>query len=371
MTPGLSTTPHLAAIANHFAVGGEVTAIEPWGEGHINDSYRLTFTHAVRSERFLLQRINPHVFADARVMMENVARVTLHIAAKLRTSGASDLKRRALTFVPTRDGATCWQDQRGSFWRMCPFIAGARVRLTVENRDDAEQFGRAFGEFHGLLADLAPPPLHETLPGFHDTPRRLAALQHAIAADAYGRASAAQPEIDLALRHQAVAGMLVELQRSAAVPHRVVHNDAKISNVLFDESTGAALCVIDLDTVMPGTILFDFGDMVRSSVCLTAEDEPDLSRVAVQLPLFEALARGHLSTAGAFLTATEREHIVTAANVITLEQGIRFLTDFLEGDHYYKTTRPRQNLDRCRTQLKLLESLERNEPEMTRIVQAL
>ena len=239
---------------------------------------------------------------------------------------------------------------------------------TSQTPAQAEQAGRAFGEFQSLLADLPAPRLHETIPDFHNTPLRYAALERAIAADACGRVAAAQPEIEFVGRRRALAPALLDLHRAGEIPERIVHNDAKITNVLLDAATGAGLCVVDLDTVMPGLSLYDFGDMVRTMTSPTAEDETDLSQVEVQLPLFEALARGYLAAAGCFLNAAERAQLVTAGKLITLEQGVRFLTDFLSGDTYYKTQRPDQNLDRCRTQLKLVASLERHEVALTRLV---
>ena len=218
--------------------------------------------------------------------------------------------------------------------------------------------------FQSLLADLPPPRLHETIPDFHNTPLRLEALEGAVQADACGRVATAGREIACALDNRALAGALLDAHKRGAIPERVVHNDAKLSNVLFDQSTGDTLCVVDLDTVMPGLTLYDFGDMVRSMTCTAAEDERDLRRVVVQMPLFTALARGYLEAAGPFLLPAERDHLVTAGKLITLEQGVRFLTDYLRGDTYYKTNCPGQNLDRCRAQFALLRSIEEVEHEM-------
>jgi Ser/Thr protein kinase RdoA (MazF antagonist) len=239
----------------------------------------------------------------------------------------------------------------------------------VETAPQAEQAGRAFGAFQHLLADLPVPPLHETIPDFHNTPLRFEALERAVQADPYNRAAMAKDEINVALSRRWMAGLLLDLHEAGGIPKRVVHNDAKINNVLFDEDTDTALCVVDLDTVMPGLAPHDFGDMVRSMTSLSPEDERDLSKVEVQMPLFEAIARGYLEEAGTLLTPAERAHLVSAGKLITLEQGVRFLTDFLNGDVYYKTQRPGQNLDRCRTQLELVKSIERHEPQMTRFIE--
>ena len=275
-----------------------------------------------------------------------------------------------LTLVPTHAGEPYHRDVDGSYWRLYPFIESTRVHEVVETAEQAREAGRAFGAFQRLLADLPGPRLHETIPDFHNTPLRFEALERAVQADACNRAAAAKAEIEFAARHRVLAGLLLDAHRRREIPERVVHNDAKISNVLFDQTTGEALCVTDLDTVMPGVALYDFGDMVRSMTCAAAEDETDLSKVEVRMPLFEALARGYLETAGAFLTPAERRQLVFAGKLITLEQGVRFLADFLNGDTYYKTQRPDHNLDRCRSQFKLLESIEQHEALMNRFVES-
>jgi aminoglycoside phosphotransferase (APT) family kinase protein len=357
------------AAASHFAVDGALVAAEPFGTGHIHDSYRLTWRGAKTTARFLLQRINEMVFPRPAEVMENIARVTAHMAQRLQRAGAADAGRRVPMLVRTRDGGTYYRDRAGACWRMFRFIEGTRVYEAVRTPAQAEQAGRAFGRFQSLLADFAGPRLHETIPGFHDTLSRFASLDHAVQADSCNRAGAARAEIEVANCYRPLASALLDLQRRSEIPERVVHNDAKISNVLFDQAIDEALCVVDFDTVMPGLSLFDFGDMVRSMTCRAAEDEVDLAKVAVELPLFEGLARGYLATAGAFLTPAERANLVVAGKVITLEQAVRFLTDFLAGDPYYKTHRPSHNLDRCRTQLKLVKSIEQRESRMSRLVE--
>jgi aminoglycoside phosphotransferase (APT) family kinase protein len=361
--------PTIAAVARSFAVDGELTACEPFAGGHINDSYRLTWRTERGSARYLLQRVNPAVFRDPVSLMENISRVTMHMRARLEARNEPDIDRRGLRFVLTRDGVFLYRDRSGACWRLCRFIEHARVYATVRSPKHAEQAGRAFGEFQHLLADLPSPRLHETIPDFHTTPLRFSALDHAIAADACGRVALAQTEIDSVLARRSLATVLLDLQQAGAIPERIVHNDAKLSNVLLDAATGQALCVVDLDTIMPGLSLYDFGDMVRTMTSPTAEDERDLSLVEVQPPLFAALAGGYLATAGPFLNPVERAHLVTAGQLITLEQAVRFLTDYLSGDTYYKTQRPGQNLDRCRTQLKLVDSLERQDAVLRRVAE--
>lgn len=347
---------------------------EPWGAflhahplagGHIHDTYRVAVDAGGERKDFLLQRINTHVFPRVTELMENVARVSAHMAACV--AGEPDAARRALRLVETRDGDIVHRDEDGNCWRMFAFIERAHTPESAETPEQALRMARAFGEFQRQLSTLPGPRLHETIPGFHDTPRRFAALQQAIAADVAGRAAEVKAEIDYALAREALAGLIVD----AHLPERVAHHDAKPNNVLMDDTTGEALCVIDLDTTMPGLAVYDFGDMVRAATSPTAEDERDLSRVEMRMELFEALARGYLSAAGEFLTGAEKEHLVTAGKVITFENGLRFLADYLAGDTYYKVHRAGQNLDRCRTQFKLVESIERQEEQMRRVVEAL
>jgi Ser/Thr protein kinase RdoA (MazF antagonist) len=255
----------------------------------------------------------------------------------------------------------------GNFWRAFHFIEGTRTVDVVESPAQAFQVAQAFGRFQKLLADLPAPRLHDTIPDFHHTPKRFAALEKAIAADAFNRSASAKAEIDFALRHQAICSALL----AAQLPERVTHNDTKLNNVLLDAATGEGLCVIDLDTVMPGLALYDFGDLVRSAANPAREDEHDLAKVEMEFPLFEALLRGYLSGAGNFLTTAEKSLLPIAGQVIAFELGLRFLTDFLEGDAYFKTHRAGQNLDRCRVQFKLVESMRRQEAAMTRLAASL
>ena len=353
--------PSRAAVG--FAVEGTLEGVAPYGSGHINDSYCAVFEQGTRRERYLLQRINTHVFQDPAALMENIERVTTHLAGK--GSGGPDGGKRMLTLVRSHDGRAWRMDPDGEFWRMYRFIEGARSYDVVESATQAYEAARAFGEFQRMLTDLPAPQLHETIPGFHNTPQRLEALKRAVEADVLGRAEAAKREIGFALERESVTRLLVE----AGLPERVTHNDTKINNVLLDERTGEGVCVIDLETVMPGLAPFDFGDMVRTMTCRAAEDERDLFLVRMEMGMFEALARGYLSMAGGFLTGAEKEKLAEAGRVITLEQGIRFLADYLEGDKYFKVHRAGQNLDRARAQFRLVESLEEQAVALVRVVE--
>jgi hypothetical protein len=349
--------------AQGFVVEGALESVAPYGSGHINDSYCAVFAQGAARERFLLQRINAHVFHNPSALMANIERVTTHLAGK--KSSSPDGSRRVLTLMRAHDGRAWQTDQEGRAWRMYRFIEGARSYDAVESAAQAYEAARAFGEFQRMLADLPAPRLHETIPDFHNTPKRLGALKRATDSDALERAEGAEREIEFAIERESVTRVLVE----AGLPERVTHNDSKINNVLLDEYTGKGICVIDLETVMPGLAPYDFGDMVRTMSCRAAEDERDLSLVRVEMEMFEAVARGYLSVAKDFLTDSEKWKLAEAARVITLEQGIRFLTDYLEGDKYFKVHRAEHNLDRARTQFHLVKSLEEHALAMERVIE--
>ncbi|MCX7885759.1 MAG: aminoglycoside phosphotransferase family protein [Verrucomicrobiae bacterium] len=353
----------LRYVTTRFAVEGEFCGAEEWGSGHINDTYRASYRTDGGIVHYIHQRINHHVFRNPEAMMQNIARVTSHLQEKLGPEGA----RHALRLVPTREGAAFCRDEEGNYWRTYNFIGGARSYDTIETPQQAYEAARAFGEFQGLLIDFPPPRLLETIPDFHHTPKRFAALERAIEQDAVNRAVRARAEIEFAVRHKGLANLLL----NANLPERVTHNDTKINNVLLDDLTCEAVCVIDLDTVMPGLALYDFGDMVRTATCRAPEDERDLAKVTVEPELFEAVARGYLTATRGFLTAAERNLLVASGKVITFEIGVRFLTDYLQGDVYFKVHRDGHNLDRCRSQFKLLQSIIDQEDRLCRMVERL
>jgi hypothetical protein len=335
--------------ARAFALPGE-PSLAPLGGGHINASWLVTAGGA----RFVLQRLNTHVFPRPALVMENVARVTAHVGATLAREGAPDAERRALRLVPTQGGEAWHVDAAGGWWRVYAYVEGTVTRDTPRDAGDAYQAALAFGRFQRLLGSYDGPPLHETIPGFHDTPRRVAALEVSAARDAAGRLTESRAELDTLLARRELAHAL------RGMPTRVVHNDAKLANVLLDARTGQGVCVIDLDTVMPGLSLYDFGDLARSCVSEAAEDETDLDRVVVRRDYLEALGAGFLDGTGNLLGADERGLLLTAARVITYEQAVRFLTDYLDGDRYYPVApgRPLHNLERARTQTRLLTALQ-------------
>jgi hypothetical protein len=361
----MSKTHNVSAIASRFQIDGEFAVATTYGSGHINDTHCISFHQAGMPVRYILQRINHSIFKNPIALMENIQRVTSHLAAKV--SGEPDRIRMALTLIPARDGRPWHVDADGSYWRTYQFIENAHTYDAVESTDQAFQAAKAFGRFQKLLVDLPPPRLRDTIKDFHHTQKRFMALEQAIASDVAGRAILAKPEIEFAFAHQSITNVLLD----ANLPERITHNDTKFNNVMLDDVTGDGICVIDLDTVMSGLALHDFGDMVRTATSPAKEDEQDLSKVTMQFSMFEALVRGYLASAGDFLTKAEKQHLVFSGKLMTFEQGIRFLTDYLQGDAYYKVSRSEHNLDRCRTQLKLFESIKHQEERMNRLMQSI
>jgi len=366
--PHVPTQRDATAVLARFAVAGSMLSLEPHTSGLINYSWVATFEAPGGRRRYVLQQINRHVFHHPDEVMENMVRVTSHVAARLAREGAPDAGRRVLSFVPTHEGVSHHVDAAGETWRLVPWVEGTRATERAATEAEARETARAFGRFLAHLRDLPAPPLHETILAFHDTPGRLVAFERAIAADRAARASECRREIEALLDRRALASALAEPAARDEIPVRPTHNDAKIANVLFDATTGEGLCVVDLDTVMPGLAPYDFGDLARSTVSDSDEDERDLTRVFVRVPVFEALARGFVEGAGEALSPAERALLVAGAEVIVYEQAIRFLGDHLDGDRYYRTLRPGHNLDRARTQIRLLESLETAGPELRRRV---
>ena len=355
----------IAEVASRFQMEGVFAGASPYGSGHINGTFRAAFLDSGVQKKYILQRINRNVFKNPGALMRNIQRVTAHLAAKV--SGLPGSDRHVLTLIPASDGQAFYIDPTGDWWRAYRFLENARTYDAAESPEQTYQAAFAFGHFQRMLVDLPSPRLEDTIPDFHHTPKRLAALERAIAADAVNRVAQAREEIDFVLARKELAGILLQ----AGLPERITHNDTKFNNVMLDDATGEGICVIDLDTVMPGLALYDFGDMVRTTTSPAQEDERDLARVTMRFPFFEGLLRGYLASAGGFLTTAETQHLVGAGKVITFEQAIRFLTDYLAGDVYYKVHRDGHNLDRCRTQLRLLESIERQEPAMEQLVLSL
>jgi hypothetical protein len=351
--------------ASAFALSGRALAAVPLLIGHIHDSFVVTCVGSDGPRRYLLQQLNQTAFSDPRPVQENIARVTSHLRASLEAEGAADLDRRVLSLVSAHAGGTWWTDAAGACWRGYRFIEGAASSERLASPQAARLAACAFGDFARRLADLPPALLSVTIAGFHDTPARLAALARAAETDACGRAHGASAAIDAVLARQAGASVLAEAQARGDLPLRVVHNDTKVNNLLLDRASGEPLCVVDLDTVMPGLPAHDFGDLVRSA----AGNGPEPGRAEVEPALLEALARGYLAGWAGRLSAREVASLGAGPQVITLELAARFLADHLEGDRYFKTRRPGENLERCRAQLTLLAQLEARADTLAELVE--
>ena len=349
------------ALAEYSHIG-RTESCELYGNGHIND----TFLVITPSGRYILQRINDTVFPRPDEIMENIAGVTEHIRAK-----ADDPARATLTVVKTNGGAPYFKDSIGSYWRMYDFVEGAVARDRAEGKEDFEACGEAFGRFQGLLSDFDATRLHEAIVNFHNTPVRYENLMKAVAADKAGRAEAVRSEIEFAMARRDFAATLAEAYENGELPLRVTHNDTKLNNILFDAESGAPVCVIDLDTVMGGFSVNDFGDSIRFGANTAAEDETDLSRVSLDLELFEAYARGFLRGCDGRLTDKELELLPIGAMMMTFECGMRFLTDHLDGDLYFRIHHEGHNLERARNQFALVADMEKKLDDMRAIIKNL
>jgi len=358
----------IRTVAEHFAMPGEFLGALPCGAGHINDTYEVRFSQGGVPVRYIVQRINHHVFKRPDLVMDNINRVTRHIAHKLQQTGLPEPDRRVLTLIPCRNGAIRHQDAAGNHWRGYVYVERATAHNHVDDPCLAMEAARAFGEFQNHLTDLPGGRLADTIPNFHHTRSRFDALMRAVAEDRVQRASTVRDAIDFCRAREAMVDVLLDLQAKSRLPERVTHNDTKINNVMMDDATGRGICIMDLDTVMPGLVLYDFGDLVRTTTISTAEDAPDASGVEMRMPMFEALVRGYLEGA-TFLTEAEIDHLAFSGRLITLEVALRFLTDYLEGDHYFKTKHAHHNLDRFRVQAALIESMERQDDAMQTVVE--
>lgn len=346
----------LRQAAGAFAFGRPTGEAERYGAGHINDTFAVWA--ADRSKRWILQRINTDTFTDPAGLMENVTGVTAYLRRQIIARGG-DPDRETLNVIPTLDGKPYYTDTEGGAWRAYLFVEGTVCLQKVENEQDFYTAAETFGSFQNQLAGYPAATLHETIARFHDTPNRYANFEKALAADVMGRAKEVGPEIAFIRARQADCRVLVDQLAAGVLPLRVTHNDTKLNNVLIDQATGKGICVIDLDTVMPGLSAYDFGDSIRFGANDCAEDEPDQSKVHFSLHLYKVFAQGYLAAAGGAMTEAERRSLPWGAKLMTLECGIRFLTDYLEGDHYFKISRPAQNLDRARTQFTLVAGMER------------
>ncbi len=343
-----------------FAIPGSVEKVEPYGNGHINQTYLVT----ADCGRYILQRINDSIFTDVDGLMHNIHAVTEYLAA------SDPDPRHVLRIVPARDGGAYVRNEKGC-WRLYNFIENSLCLEKVETAQDFETSAFAFGDFQRRLKQFPASTLTETIARFHDTPDRYRIFREALANDPLGRAKNVQPEIEFALAREKDAGIMMGMLKRGELPLRVTHNDTKLNNVLLDVETRQPLCVIDLDTVMPGLAGNDFGDSIRFGATTGAEDERDLSKVNFSMPFYEAYARGFLRGCGADLTSAELQTLPMGAKLMTLECGVRFLTDHILGDTYFRIHRENHNLDRCRTQFKLVRDMEGRMDEMLQVISRL
>ena len=353
----------IKSIAENFNLDGKLIRHESFGSGHINDTYCLTCEKDDRQLHYILQRINHQVFKKPPEMMENIRRVTNHIRRKLQKQ-QNRLVSRQLFVIDTKDGADFFLDDGGNYWRVYNRIENAVTYDTMESPELAYEAARMFGRFSAMLTDLPGPPLHETIPDFHATPKRFKTFLQVLRQDPCNRAKNAGAEIDFVLENAGICDVLLNHVEKGEIPVRITHNDTKINNVLLDDKTHKGVCVIDLDTVMPGLSLYDFGDMVRTATNPADEDQLDLSKVTMRMPIFEMLLKGFAEETHVFLTPAEKKNMAFAGKLITFEQMIRFLADHLASDIYYKIHRKGHNLDRCRTQMKMVQSIIAQEEQM-------
>ena len=349
-----------------FSFKGTLIGAEPYGNGHINDTYALTFEDGGKTKRYILQKMNKSVFPDIDTLMGNVAAVTEFLGEKIKERGG-DSDRECLTLIRTVDGKAYFTDGDGECWRAFLFVENTEAYQIADSAEVFENTGRAFGGFIAGLADFDAAQLGEVIKNFHDTRDRYAKFEKALKADRVGRAAGAEKEIEFVKSRAGYCGKVVDMLAKGEIPLRVTHNDTKLNNILIDKDTKKAVCVIDLDTIMPGSLLYDFGDAVRFGCSTAAEDEKDLSKVHFDIALYEAFAKGFLSGIGDSITEKEVENLAFGSILMTYECGMRFLTDYLDGDNYFKTAYPEHNLVRCRTQFRLVEEMEERTDAMNLI----
>ena len=349
----------LQEMISEFALDGQAVQCIPFGSGHINLTW---LVETDRAHRYILQKVNTGVFPNGTGLMNNIILVTEHLRKK------DPDPRHVLTLVPAKDGRLFISRGENEIWRVYEFVTGGISLNRAETPEDLRLSGLAFGQFQRQMADFPAEKLVEVIPGFHDTPRRYLAFHKALREDQLNRAGKAGPEIDFILRREETAGLLMNLLRQGMLPLRVTHNDTKLNNVMLDEQTRQPLCILDLDTVMPGLVANDFGESVRFGASTADEDEPDTGKVHVDLGLYEFFARGFLDACGDQLTDMEKETLADGARMMSLENGMRFLTDYLEGDTYFHIARPEHNLERCRAQLALVREMEEKEERIRKMI---
>jgi len=356
----------LRDIFDLFRADGTWSDGGPYGSGHIHDTFRVETAEKDKDD-YILQKLNNKVFKNIPELQDNIERVTSHLHTRLLKIPGSDVKRESLTLIPSKEGKSWIIDDEGNFWRMYIFISDHRSYNIVDNPDKAFEGGKAIGRFQAMLSDLPGEPLFDTIPFFHDIEKRLETFVRTVEADPVKRAVSVENEIKFVLSRAGEMKIILNLGREGKIPVRITHNDTKFNNILLDKND-KALCVIDLDTVMPGYVHYDFGDAIRTAANIAAEDEKELSKVKMDIGLFEAYAKGYLSETRDTLNEIEKEYLAFAPRLITYTIAVRFLTDYIDGDHYFKIHHPHHNIQRARAQLKLVESMEIQYDKMKQII---
>jgi Ser/Thr protein kinase RdoA (MazF antagonist) len=360
---------NLNIIFKFFEADGTFLKGEPYGSGHIHDTFKIE-TAEKEKDDYILQRLNNKIFKNIPQLQNNIERVTVHLRNKLENIPGSDIKRECLRLIPTHEGKTWLCDNDGNYWRMYIFISNHRSYNIVDSPDKAYEGGKAIGRFQAMLADMPGEPLFETIPWFHNIEKRLDTFNLKILENPVGRALYITDDIKDVLSRAEEMKIILKLGSEGKIPLRITHNDTKFNNILLDENN-KALCVIDLDTVMPGYVHYDFGDAIRTAANSASEDEKDLSKIKMNISLFEAYAKGFLSESGDTLSDTEKEYLAFAPRLITYTIAVRFLTDYIDGDNYFKVHHENHNLQRARAQLRLVKSMEEQYEEMKTIIRKL
>jgi Ser/Thr protein kinase RdoA (MazF antagonist) len=362
-------TSHLKEIFSHFQTDGTFLFAEPYGNGHIHDTF-LVKTAEEDKDDFILQKLNKRIFKNIPDLQNNIERVTGHLRSKLSSIPGSDIKRECLNLVHSKSCKSWIVDKDLDYWRMYIFISNHRSFNIVDTADKAFEGGKAIGRFQALLADLGDEPLFETIPMFHDIGNRLKIFRSVLKNDPAKRVDSVRDEINFILKRSEKMKIIIRLGQEGKIPLRITHNDTKFNNILFDHND-KAMCIIDLDTVMPGYVHYDFGDAIRTATNIASEDEKELSLVHMNIDLFRAFAEGYLSETSGTLNKTEKDYLAFAPQLITYTQAVRFLTDYLDGDNYFKIYHEHHNLQRARAQFRLIESMEEQYSDMQQIIKDL
>ena len=356
----------IKSIVNHFEICGTYDSNEVFGNGHINETL-LIKTKETECDDYILQKVNHHVFHNVEGLMQNMQRVTGHIRNKLKQNSQADIKREVITIIPAKDGKLFHKDENGDYWRILLFIDGGYSYDIVESPQKAYMGGIAFGKFQKLLSDFPLPPLVETIPNFHNIDMRLRTFFQAVQDDPVNRVDEVKKEISYVEERKEEMKTIYYLGQEGKIPLRITHNDTKFNNILFDDND-KVLCILDLDTVMPGYIHFDFGDAIRTGTNTGAEDDMDLARVSLNIDLFKAYSEGFLKETRDFLNTYEIDNLAFSAKLFAFSQALRFLTDYIVGDTYYKINYPKHNLQRTKAQFALLFSMEKQYGQMQKII---